>query len=315
MDSPLLTIVFRFSTVLLLLLSANVGQIKAAVLHVEFSPDDKWIIAVRQAEPSCCRLVLFDVSEEEPARVLACAESISSVRYSPDGQHVCIAARGVRNARNLRKATEHEGNDLYIVDLDGSEPLRITYQGAASPSYSPTGESIAYIGRNGEIATIDIEGQNWKIVTRTPPTKTIQMWLSDEKSFLAAEIQEGYMARYAFTPPGRHLIRVSPKHAFGRNAVSPAISPDGKTLAYVMGSASNDMPETIRVFVQEKDVPKLLSECDDKGCPGVKPGIAWSTSGTELALSAYSVWILDAKTGQMRKLKEEQQPPSVSETR
>lgn len=305
---------FRSSIIVLLLLSCAAGQIRAAVLHVEFSPDDKWVVAVRQVEPSGCRLVLFDVSEEEQARTLACAESISAVRYSPDGQHICIAARGVKNTRNLRKTADHDGSDVYIVDLDGSGPLRITYQGAASPTYSPTGGAVAYIGQNGEIATIDIEGQNWKIVTRTPPIKTIQTWLADDKSFLAVTIQDGYMARYAFTPPSKHLIRVSLKHAFGRNAVSPKISPDGKTLAYVMGCSSDDMPEMIRVFVQEKDVPRLLSECDDKGCSGIKPGLAWSTSGTQLALSAESVWVINAGTGQMQKLNEEEQPQSLSET-
>lgn len=284
------------------------------MLPVEFSPDGLLIAAVRPADSGNYQLVLIDVTDQGFARTLASADSISSVRYSPDGKHICVAARGVREARSLREGSEHSKTDLYIVELDGSSPLRITYQGGEYPAYCSTGQEIAYIGANGELASIGIHGHNWRIITRNPPSKTVNWWMDDRKSFITTDNIDGYLARYAFTPPARQLVRLSPRHATGRNAVSPTISPDGRKLAYIMRTIEADEPLPLRIFTQEKDVPQVLVEVEDSGHDGAEHGLDWSADGTKLAVSAGNVWILNAETGEARKVDYRQQLLVLSES-
>ena len=296
----------RFQIILYVLLIAVCSPLSAkSLLSVEFSPDGRTLAVIRPDPAVGYKLDLLNISAEVPTKTLVLAESISCVRFSPDGQQICIAACGVKDAASLKSNGKSLGDDLYIVELDGSQPLRITYSGGSSPVYSATGDAVAYIGPNGVLAKIGTDGTGWRILMRCSPVKNIFRWLEDGKSFETIDISKGYLARYAFTPPARHhLVRVSPKHATGKNAICPQISPDGKRIAYITHPAVSDGTSVIRVYIQEHDKATLLGECKEDRITEDKPGLAWSQDGSALAISAGSVWILDAKTGSVRRIEE-----------
>jgi len=270
-------------------------------LAVEFSPDGAYVAAVRSAGPSLCALTLHGAIGDSSPKTLLFAESISAVRFSPDGREICIAARKVKDAVG-RPAPDHPGDDLYIVRLEGGAPLRITYQGAASPSYSPSGDAIAYIGRGGVLRAIDPDGQHPRVIARRPAGKSMLRWLQDGKSFETTSVSGGWVTRYAFTPPARYPVRISPRHPISRDAVSPTLSPDGQKVAYLLlPSTQAGVQLFLRLYVQESGRSLPLAECDDPGCEDAFPGLAWSPDGTRIAVSAGSVWIVDVKTGQARR--------------
>jgi hypothetical protein len=312
-----LVMIQRFSqpkvaqTAVLLLLAAWASSKTCAAteLPLSFSRDGRLLAAVRPFDQGRVGLALYDLSSDIPPRVLATANSISCVRFSPDGLQLCLSARGVANAAQAPRETQHRREDLHIVELDGSNPLRITYQGASSPVYSSDGNSIAYVGASGAISTIDVTGQKWRSLARKPPARVITRWIEDNRSFETTACVDGYLARYAFTPPSKHLVRVSPRHAGGRNAICPVISPNGKQLAYATWSPSEEgRPRNLKVLLQEKDVPRTLVECEAAEPVGFTPGLAWSQAGNALAFSCSRVWVIDVAHGSHQTLPEPKLP-------
>ncbi|RZL33298.1 MAG: peptidase S41, partial [Pedobacter sp.] len=80
------------------------------------------------------------------------------------------------------------GGDIWISDLNGSNPRRLTINPAVeqSPVFSPNGKFIAFTGNydgNNDIYVIPIEGGAPKRVTYHPSADLVKGWLSNDELY------------------------------------------------------------------------------------------------------------------------------------
>lgn len=127
-------------------------------------------------------------------------------------------------------------NDLWIADLDGSNPVRLTSDEGyeSSPKFSPDGKYIAFTAQydgNSDVYIIPIEGGIPQRLTYHPGYDQVQDFTPDGKSILFTSSREVFSGRYRqlFTIP---LEGGYPTKLPIPNAFRARYSDNGKQLAY-----------------------------------------------------------------------------------
>ena len=129
------------------------------------------------------------------------------------------------------------GNDLWVAASDGGGVRRLTSHpgGESGPRFSPDGSLIAFTGRyegNTDVYIVPAAGGVPRRLTYHPGTDTALGFTTDGRSVLFSSAREVSNNRYTqlFTVPtgGGFPTRLEVP-----NAIKAAISPDGKTIAYV----------------------------------------------------------------------------------
>src|SRR5450432_1395824 len=128
-------------------------------------------------------------------------------------------------------------NDLWVARLDGTGVQRLTsHPGIESgPRFSPDGKLIAFTGRydgNTDVFIVPADGGTPKRLTWHPGNDVALGFTPDGKSVVFSSGREVYTTRYLqlYTVPieGGVPTRLPIPHA-----TKAAISPDGKTIAYL----------------------------------------------------------------------------------
>jgi tricorn protease len=170
-------------------------------------------------------------------------------------------------------------NDLWTARLDGTGVERLTsHPGIESgPRFSPDGRLVAFTGRydgNTDVYVVSADGGVPRRLTWHPGNDTALGFTPDGKSVLFSSPREVYTTRYLqlFTVPveGGAVQRLPIPHA-----AKAAISPDGKTIAYLPvseafnqwkryrgGTVSRLWLFDTKTFAVEK-VPQPESRCND----------------------------------------------------
>ena len=129
------------------------------------------------------------------------------------------------------------GGDLWVAGTDGAGVRRLTsHPGVESgPRFSPDGSLIAFTGRyegNTDVYVVPAAGGVPRRLTYHPGTDTALGFTADGRSVLFASAREVSNNRYTqlfSVPTGGGF----PTRLKVPNASKAAISPDGKTIAYV----------------------------------------------------------------------------------
>jgi hypothetical protein len=154
-------------------------------------------------------------------------------RFSPDGRRIAYGAFG-----------EGRGtSDIWITDLDGGTPRRLTDDDADSnnPQWSPDGTILAYsvnAPRGKDIAAQWVAGGGARVVASRPGTQFPTDWLHDGSALLVSEDagtnRFDILVQPADGSPARPYAATSARETAGR------ISPHTHWVAYTSNESGRD---------------------------------------------------------------------------
>lgn len=128
------------------------------------------------------------------------------------------------------------GGDLYATSVDGSRTVRVTRTRPveAEPAVSPDGTMIAYAGESG-ISVATLSGLRRTVVTRGPDS--MPAWSPDGRTLYFVRFRDNRFGAscgsiFAVSTSSQQTRRVTNAFATGHSHVHPAISPDGRRIAF-----------------------------------------------------------------------------------
>ncbi len=223
--------------------------------------------------------------------------------FSPDGQRMAYSARGVG-----KSDTYH----IFVRTVAPDTPRQLTHGPAndIGPEWSPDGNSIAFLRTDDEHAqyvVVPVDGGAERKVAEFPasgedaqPARSVS-WTKDGKSLVVVETGENHLPGLALVEiaTGKMTRITKPPEGTGGDS-SPAVSPDGASLAFVRNTGSDGADIWLTDLGGSN--PRRLT-FDDRGIRG----IAWTPDGHDLVYSAnrmrgWMVWRLAAFGGSPREL-------------
>jgi Tol biopolymer transport system component/predicted Ser/Thr protein kinase len=199
------------------------GWIAAAVLGLTVGAAGAWLAArsdSRAVAPIVVKpLTTYAGSESEPA-------------LSPDGKQIAFVWDG----------DKRDNFDIYVRLVDGGAVLRLTTDKGAdhAPAWSPDGQRLAFL-RDDAVYVIPALGGVERKLVQVPPgslflntsSPSMISWSADGKFVAFNSAKDGDPTIWiASTESGEsHRLGSAPKGYYME--VSPAFSPDGRTLAWI----------------------------------------------------------------------------------
>jgi serine/threonine-protein kinase len=187
--------------------------------------------------------------------------AFSDPRFSPDGRRVAVAV----------------GDDIWLLDRGQGALTRLTFDGSASrPVWTPDGNQLAYVWQRGtqvDLRRIASDGSSPAESLLALPS--VELWEAlftpDGRSLIVRTVDKG--SRDIWQVPIDPARPPAPLLNTPADEVAPAISPDGRWLAYV----SN---ESGRAEVYVRAFPGMGGRYQVSPDGGTEP--AWSPRGGEL---------------------------------
>ena len=273
---------FRRPAVLLVLALCSVGAVVTVVGRLASGP---------QAEQKRVALSSDSGANAYPA-------------FPPDGKRVAYSERG---------AAKGEAFHVFVRALPGGAPLQLT-NGEASdigPAWSPDGAWLAFRriaeGRTEYIAIPSDGGAERKVAEfdgapadAAQPLPAVS-WTRDGKSLAVVETGEKQLPAIALVSLGEGTVRRITKPPEGSEGDStPAVSPDGNSLAFVRGTG----PDGSDIYLCDLAGGNLRRlTFDDRAIHG----IAWTPDGQDVVYAAnrasgWRLWRLPAYGGSPREI-------------
>jgi hypothetical protein len=242
---------------------------------------------VDEGEGSCCYELFTMNADGTGLRQLTHDNAFASFpSWSPDGSRIVYSRYDGSGYIAGCELTRGCPADLYVVDADGTDEHRITddEQDQATPSWSPDGTRIAFVGANGDarnvtIETIATDGTDRKVVV--PPGDELRVftaWSPDGSTiaYEAATRDATFEVRAVDVATG--AVRTVAETDRDTTGGRPVWSPDGTSIAYARRGDAGD--EVWVVDVDGSD-PRLAL---DAASPGVAP-LAWQPVPVEASPS------------------------------
>jgi Tol biopolymer transport system component/imidazolonepropionase-like amidohydrolase len=254
-------------------------------------------------------LYLLPIGGGEAKRITSGLAYDVQPRFSPDGSRIAFASdrNGVEN--------------LWVCDPDGSNPLQVSQEKETtvnSPAWSPDGEYL--VGRKratdtSSLGTVELwlwhtrGGQGIKITEKEKQPDAADPVFSRDGRFIYFSARE---ARYAYNRNvdegiwqikrfDRVTGQIKPVTSEFGGTATPAISPDGRYLAYVRRVRSSTRLETMELETGRlREVANGLQRDNQEGFAfhGVFPGYAWTPDGRAiLATAEGKIWRWDVASG------------------
>jgi Tol biopolymer transport system component len=177
----------------------------------------------------------------------------------------------------LAFTSERDGNmEIYIMDTDGSEPVRLTDNPAEDywPTWSPDGTQIAFTSdRDGdfEIYIINADGSHPQRLTQQAGNDLEPAWSPDGTQIAFMVHQKGKSDIYSMKPDGTGRQKLT--ESSGNNYL-PKWSPDGTQIVFVSDRDGN--PE---IYIMDSDGNNQIRLSNN---PTEDSYPSWSGEGTRI---------------------------------
>ncbi len=222
--------------------------------------------------------------------------------YSPDGQRLAFSVRGVSKVESFHICVRAAGPD---------RPRDLTSGGNdVSPAWSPDGSRIAFLriaeGRAQYVVTPADGGQERTVAEFAAPADETQplpavAWLRDGKSLVVVDPDgDSPPALATVAIEGGKVTRITRPPAGSEGDSTPALSPDGASLAFVR-STGPDGADIWLGDVSGAGFHRLTF--DDRGIRGM----SWTPDGRDIVYSAnraggWRLWRVAAFGGSPREI-------------
>jgi Tol biopolymer transport system component len=225
--------------------------------------------------------------------------------FSADGKRVAYSARG---------ASKGEAFHVFVRALPGGDPMQLTNSERSDigPAWSPDGARLAFQriaeGRTEYISIPSDGGEERKVAEfggapadAGQPLPAVS-WTRDGKSLAVVETGEKQLPAIALVSlAGGTVRRISQPPEGSEGDSTPAVSPDGNTLAFVRGTG----PEGADIYLCDLAGGNLRRlTFDDRAIRG----IAWTPDGQEVVYAAqrsgggWRLWRLPVDGGSPREI-------------
>ena len=250
------------------------------------------------------RLASGPAAEQKRAALASDAGANAYAAFSADGKRVAYSARG---------ASKREAFHVFVRALPGGVPVQLTNgeRSDIGPAWSPDGARLAFLriaeGRT-EYISIPSDGGAERQVAEFggAPADTGQplpavSWTRDGKSLAVVETGEKQLPAIALVSLADGAVRritTPPEGSEGDS--TPAVSPDGNTLAFVRGTG----PDGADIYLCDLAGGALRRlTFDDRAIRG----IAWTPDGQEVVYAAnraggWRLWRLPVYGGSPREI-------------
>jgi TolB protein len=231
----------------------------------------------------------------------------------------------------------HVCGDIYLTDIAGKEPLRLTHtgkeadynnsettDGSFQPCWSPDGKKIVFARKSGGyidqfLFVMDADGKNVRQLTHeskepkaeskkpSPPADMNPAWSPDGKKITFESQRENWSHIYAIDADGSNLKRLTPEDQHNSH---PVWSPDGKKIAFRRSIGNGDVKENLFVMDADGSNIKALTQLPALFHVGEH---SWSPDGKKLVFCSNRdepkplgdqtfVYVMDADGSNVKKL-------------
>jgi TolB protein len=204
-------------------------------------------------------LLVADADGFNPKPVFTSAEPIISPRWSPDGGRLAYVSFE-RKKPVVVVQTLNNGQRQVVADFRGSN---------SAPAWSPDGSRLAVtLTRDGSSQIYVMPatgGVPERLMKTSPANDTEAMFSADGKFIFFTSDRGGGPQVYRIPAAGGAAERIT---FAGSYNISPTISPDGRTLAYVSRESN-----AFRLYVQDLTggTPMSVSDTSDDESPSFAP--------------------------------------------
>src|SRR5882724_4923896 len=242
-----------------------------------WSPDGTRLAFLSERAPKDkLQLYVMPADGGEPTKLTALENGASSIAWAPDGTRLAFVSpvggqkepeseeekrksRPARVITSVKYRFNGEGfiydrrPHVFVVSTDGSAPIQITDGDFidADPTWSPDSGSIVFASARHAERDDDDASDLWRVASKGGT-------------------------------PQRLTASVGP-------VMLPALSPDGRSIAYLARPAKNAYGRNVRLYVLPSDGetgPTCLTDALDRSCGALHVRPLWSSDGRSIVVAA-----------------------------
>lgn len=263
---------------------------------LSWSPDGKYLAMVEAPPQSAGSKILFisaDSGQTRDSGISPPAAFVDSTAFSPDGKHLAFLC-----------GSGFLSNDVYVAPISGGNPRQLTFvhAGLRGLAWTPDGKQLLFSSNHQGLRTlwkVALEGGQPEQVS-IPSEDAFEPTIATHGNRMAFLLYKVDTNLWKATIADRGSPEVTELVASTRQDASPAVSPDGKRIAF-----ASDRSGSFEIYVAADsgaDPVQLTSmKAPDTGTP------AWSPDGKEIAfdsrLEGHSdIFVISADGGSPRRL-------------